>query len=124
MKLILEQERMNRKEAGHNDMKLETILMRDLTGESAPASLPSSSTGTVLVRPPKLLTDVLQQQCTELPRQECSQAATLPIHVLQQYRDEDKVPMFLVKMWNILEDPEFQNIICWDKVWFSFCNFL
>ncbi|CAG9540029.1 unnamed protein product [Cercopithifilaria johnstoni] len=111
---------MSRKEVGHDDMQFGTILMRDLSTESTPASLPSSSTGTVLVRPPKLLTEVLQQDCTELPRQECPPSTNLTMHVLQQYRDEEKVPMFLVKMWNILEDPEFQNIICWDKSGYSF----
>lgn len=104
---------MNRKEV--DDMQLGAVLMRDLA-RSPPASLPSSSAGTVLTRPPNLLTEILQQDCTELPKQECPPTATLPMHLLQQYRDEEKVPMFLVKMWNILEDPEFQNIIRWDKV--------
>lgn len=108
---------MDRKEVRHDDKQSETILVREnLATESPPASLSSSSTGTLLVRPPKLLTEVLRQECTEFPRQECPAATTLPMHILQQYRDEEKVPMFLVKMWNILEDPEFQNIICWDKV--------
>ncbi|KAL3998923.1 HSF-type DNA-binding family protein [Acanthocheilonema viteae] len=111
---------MNRKEVGHDDVQMGAILMRDLSAESPPSSVPSSSSGAVLVRPPKLLTEVLQQDCNELLKQECQPSATLPIHILQQYRDEEKVPMFLVKMWNILEDPEFQNIICWDKSGYSF----
>uniref|UniRef100_A0A0R3RZV6 HSF_DOMAIN domain-containing protein n=1 Tax=Elaeophora elaphi TaxID=1147741 RepID=A0A0R3RZV6_9BILA len=111
---------MNGKEVGHDDIQLGTTFMRDLSAESPPASLPSSSSGTTLVHSPKLLTEVLRQECTELPRQDCPQPTTLPVHLMQQYRDEEKVPMFLVKMWNILEDPEFHNIICWDKSGYSF----
>ncbi|MCP9263528.1 Heat shock factor protein 1 [Dirofilaria immitis] len=107
---------MDRKEVRHNDIQPGTILVREhLPAESQSASLSSSSSGTLLIRPAKLLTEVHRQECTDLPGQECQPATTLPMHILQQYRDEEKVPMFLVKMWNILEDPEFQNIICWDK---------
>ncbi|EFO19591.1 hypothetical protein LOAG_08901 [Loa loa] len=112
---------MDKKEVRLDDVQLGTVLVRDhLLAESPPPSLSSSSTGTLLVHPPKLLTEVHRQECTELPRQECPSTTTLPMHLLQQYRDEEKVPMFLVKMWNILEDPEFQNIICWDKSGYSF----
>ncbi|VDP14828.1 unnamed protein product [Onchocerca flexuosa] len=108
---------MDRKEVRHNDIQPETIRIREhLSAELQPDSLSPSSTGTLLVHPPKLLTEVHRQECTELSREECPSATSLPMHILQQYRDEEKVPMFLVKMWNILEDPEFQNIICWDKV--------
>ncbi|KAM3720550.1 Heat shock transcription factor [Dirofilaria immitis] len=112
---------MDRKEVRHNDIQPGTILVREhLPAESQSASLSSSSSGTLLIRPAKLLTEVHRQECTDLPGQECQPATTLPMHILQQYRDEEKVPMFLVKMWNILEDPEFQNIICWDKSGYSF----
>uniref|UniRef100_A0A8R1XQE9 HSF_DOMAIN domain-containing protein n=1 Tax=Onchocerca volvulus TaxID=6282 RepID=A0A8R1XQE9_ONCVO len=112
---------MDRKEVRHNDIQPETIRIREhLSTELQPDSLSPSSTGTLLVHPPKLLTEVHRQECNELSREECPSATSLPMHILQQYRDEEKVPMFLVKMWNILEDPEFQNIICWDKSGYSF----
>uniref|UniRef100_A0A915Q1Y9 HSF-type DNA-binding domain-containing protein n=1 Tax=Setaria digitata TaxID=48799 RepID=A0A915Q1Y9_9BILA len=112
---------MDRKEVRHDDIQPSTILIREhVPAESPSASLSSILSGSVLVRPPKLLTEVHRQECNEVPRQECPPVTTLPVHILQQYRDEEKVPMFLVKMWNILEDPEFQNIICWDKSGYSF----
>lgn len=31
-------------------------------------------------------------------------------------RDDDKIPLFLLKLWNIIEDPNFGEIIQWDDV--------
>ena len=31
-------------------------------------------------------------------------------------RDEEKMPLFLIKLWNIVEDPSLQQIIKWDEV--------
>uniref|UniRef100_A0AAF5RSX6 HSF-type DNA-binding domain-containing protein n=1 Tax=Wuchereria bancrofti TaxID=6293 RepID=A0AAF5RSX6_WUCBA len=112
---------MEKKEIEQDGTQSDTIFIRDhLPVESPSPSISSPSVGTILMRPPKLLAEVHRQECTELPRQDCPPTTTLPMHLLQQYRDEEKVPMFLVKMWNILEDPEFQNIICWDKSGYSF----
>ncbi|VDN01513.1 unnamed protein product [Thelazia callipaeda] len=96
-----------------------TVFFRE-QAETPPPPLLSPRTGPFFTRQPKLLSEVQQQDCASIPGQESSPAGNLPMHVLQHYRDEEKVPMFLMKMWNILEDPSFRNIICWDKSGYSF----
>lgn len=106
---------MNKKEVRRDDLQSGTVLIREqLAAESPPTLYSSIPAEAILIHSPKLLPH--RQECTVQPRQECPSAETFPMHLLQHCRDEEKVPMFLVKMWNILEDPEFQNIICWDKV--------
>lgn len=29
---------------------------------------------------------------------------------------DEKIPLFLLKLWKIMEDPSFGGIICWDDV--------
>lgn len=37
--------------------------------------------------------------------------------------DNGQVSAFLNKLWSIVEDPELDDIICWDDVWhFNFCK--
>lgn len=31
-------------------------------------------------------------------------------------REEEKMPLFLIKLWNIVEDTAYQNVIRWDEV--------
>jgi hypothetical protein len=38
----------------------------------------------------------------------------------QQVAIGEKIPLFLVKLWNIVEDPAYYDIIRWDEVY----NFL
>uniref|UniRef100_A0A0N5A8M8 HSF_DOMAIN domain-containing protein n=1 Tax=Syphacia muris TaxID=451379 RepID=A0A0N5A8M8_9BILA len=35
-------------------------------------------------------------------------------------RDEDKIPLFLLKLWSIIEDPNFGDVIRWDPTGYSF----
>ena len=39
-------------------------------------------------------------------------------------RDDEKIPLFLIKLWNIVEDPSNQNVIQWDEVPFHSHNCL
>lgn len=34
-------------------------------------------------------------------------------------REDEKIPLFLIKLWNIVEDPSYYEIIRWDEV----CDF-
>uniref|UniRef100_A0A915BG04 HSF-type DNA-binding domain-containing protein n=1 Tax=Parascaris univalens TaxID=6257 RepID=A0A915BG04_PARUN len=35
-------------------------------------------------------------------------------------REEEKMPLFLIKLWNIVEDTAYQNVIRWDESGYSF----
>jgi hypothetical protein len=35
---------------------------------------------------------------------------------------EDKVPLFLMKLWKIVEDPTLRNVVGWDDVRIMFCE--
>lgn len=35
------------------------------------------------------------------------------VHML---KEDDKVPLFLVKLWRILHDTNYQNVVFWDEV--------
>lgn len=95
---------MERKQVRVVELQPGEVFMRE-PREMQPAATPSPS------RASKLLTEPnIREQHHQVA------ATTLPMHILQPYREEDKVPMFLIKMWNILEDPKFQDIIRWDKV--------
>ncbi|CAI4222174.1 unnamed protein product [Auanema sp. JU1783] len=39
---------------------------------------------------------------------------------LPSHKDEEKMPLFLIKLWNIVEDPNYQQIIRWDPSGYSF----
>ncbi|VDN31742.1 unnamed protein product [Gongylonema pulchrum] len=82
--------------------------LRFVRGQASQQSSAAATAGSPATsRSNKLLMEMQEQQESTAP-------ATPLTHFL--YREEEKVPMFLVKMWNILEDPKFQNIIRWDKV--------
>lgn len=38
----------------------------------------------------------------------------------QPLRDDEKMPLFLIKLWNIVEDPAYVNVIRWDDSGYSF----
>lgn len=33
-------------------------------------------------------------------------------------KEDDKMPLFLIKLWNIVEDPNYYDVIRWDEVSF------
>lgn len=35
-------------------------------------------------------------------------------------KDDEKIPLFLIKLWNIVEDPAYYEIIRWDESGYSF----
>ncbi|GMR53627.1 hypothetical protein PMAYCL1PPCAC_23822, partial [Pristionchus mayeri] len=39
---------------------------------------------------------------------------------VQVARDDEKIPLFLIKLWNIVEDPSYQKIVHWDDSGYSF----
>ncbi|KJH45343.1 HSF-type DNA-binding domain protein [Dictyocaulus viviparus] len=55
---------------------------------------------------PHVIVTPLQQQ----PQQSIAQ---LP-------KDDEKMPLFLIKLWSIVEDPQYQQIVRWDESGYSF----
>ncbi|GMT28552.1 hypothetical protein PFISCL1PPCAC_19849 [Pristionchus fissidentatus] len=39
---------------------------------------------------------------------------------VQIAREDEKIPLFLIKLWNIVEDPSYQKIVHWDDSGYSF----
>uniref|UniRef100_A0AC34RB06 HSF-type DNA-binding domain-containing protein n=2 Tax=Panagrolaimus sp. JU765 TaxID=591449 RepID=A0AC34RB06_9BILA len=35
-------------------------------------------------------------------------------------KEDDKMPLFLIKLWNIVEDPNYYDVIRWDDSGYSF----
>ena len=31
-------------------------------------------------------------------------------------KEDEKIPLFLIKLWNIVEDPSYYDVIRWDEV--------
>lgn len=44
-------------------------------------------------------------------------SAPLPQTIL---KEDDKMPLFLIKLWNIVEDPNYYDVIRWDDSGYSF----
>lgn len=35
---------------------------------------------------------------------------------IETHHTDEKMPLFLIKLWNIVEDPTYQDIVRWDEV--------
>ncbi|KHN72761.1 hypothetical protein Tcan_17790 [Toxocara canis] len=46
---------------------------------------------------------------------ETVQRSSEPLIVGQLPREDEKMPLFLIKLWNIVEDAAYQNVIRWDE---------
>ncbi|KHN72771.1 Heat shock factor protein 1 [Toxocara canis] len=51
---------------------------------------------------------------------ETVQRSSEPLIVGQLPREDEKMPLFLIKLWNIVEDAAYQNVIRWDESGYSF----
>uniref|UniRef100_A0A914PDM5 HSF-type DNA-binding domain-containing protein n=1 Tax=Panagrolaimus davidi TaxID=227884 RepID=A0A914PDM5_9BILA len=49
-----------------------------------------------------------------------SNPAVVPQQQQTILKEDDKMPLFLIKLWNIVEDPSFWDIIRWDESGYSF----
>ncbi|KAK6028903.1 HSF-type DNA-binding domain protein [Ostertagia ostertagi] len=38
-----------------------------------------------------------------------------PVAQLPNFKDDEKMPLFLIKLWSIVEDPQYQQIVRWDE---------
>ncbi|ETN73696.1 HSF-type DNA-binding domain protein [Necator americanus] len=55
---------------------------------------------------PHVVVAPLQQQ----QQQQVQQTSQLP-----SFKDDEKMPLFLIKLWSIVEDPQYQQIVRWDE---------
>ncbi|KAK6728528.1 hypothetical protein RB195_005892 [Necator americanus] len=60
---------------------------------------------------PHVVVAPLQQQ----QQQQVQQTSQLP-----SFKDDEKMPLFLIKLWSIVEDPQYQQIVRWDESGYSF----
>lgn len=51
----------------------------------------------------------------QMSRQD-DQVAIMGGESVQVTREDEKIPLFLIKLWNIVEDPSYQKIVHWDDV--------
>ncbi|KAF8367965.1 hsf-1 [Pristionchus pacificus] len=55
----------------------------------------------------------------QMSRQD-DQVAIMGGESVQVTREDEKIPLFLIKLWNIVEDPSYQKIVHWDDSGYSF----
>lgn len=67
--------------------------------------------------PADMHTPGLQKTSSSIPELDRN-SGLLSANIVQ--RDEDKIPLFLLKLWSIIEDPNFGEIIRWDDTGYSF----
>lgn len=68
-------------------------------------------------RPAGMHTPGLQKNPPSVP--EAERTSGLSSSGIPQ-RDEDKIPLFLLKLWSIIEDPSYSEVIRWDDTGYSF----
>ncbi|XGW22689.1 hypothetical protein V3C99_005137 [Haemonchus contortus] len=61
---------------------------------------------------PQVIVAPLQQQQQQQHQQ--------PVAQLPNFKDDEKMPLFLIKLWSIVEDPQYQQIVRWDESGYSF----
>uniref|UniRef100_A0A158P9U9 HSF_DOMAIN domain-containing protein n=1 Tax=Angiostrongylus cantonensis TaxID=6313 RepID=A0A158P9U9_ANGCA len=67
-------------------------------------------------RVPKV--EVIAQQ--DVPHVIVTPIRQQPITQLPCFKDDEKMPLFLIKLWSIVEDPQYQQIVRWDESGYSF----
>ncbi|VDM52301.1 unnamed protein product [Angiostrongylus costaricensis] len=67
-------------------------------------------------RVPKV--EVIAQQ--DVPHVIVAPIRQQPITQLPCFKDDEKMPLFLIKLWSIVEDPQYQQIVRWDESGYSF----
>lgn len=67
-------------------------------------------------RVPKI--EVISQP--DVPRVIVAPIQQQPITQLPCFKDDEKMPLFLIKLWSIVEDPQYQQIVRWDESGYSF----
>jgi hypothetical protein len=79
-----------------------------ISQKSSPSTMPINN-----IQQPPISTQ--QQQPGTL-----SNPAVVPQQQQTILKEDDKMPLFLIKLWNIVEDPSFWDIIRWDESGYSF----
>uniref|UniRef100_A0A7E4VYE5 HSF_DOMAIN domain-containing protein n=1 Tax=Panagrellus redivivus TaxID=6233 RepID=A0A7E4VYE5_PANRE len=67
---------------------------------------------------PMATRDIKQPTTTTTAPMASSTAAPAPLPVV--LKEDDKIPLFLIKLWNIVEDPSYFDVIRWDDSGYSF----
>ncbi|KAK5976752.1 Heat shock factor protein 2 [Trichostrongylus colubriformis] len=64
--------------------------------------------------------NVPQVMVAPLQHQQQQQQQQQPVAQLPNFKDDEKMPLFLIKLWSIVEDPQYQQIVRWDESGYSF----
>ncbi|CAJ0592520.1 unnamed protein product [Cylicocyclus nassatus] len=69
---------------------------------------------------PQVVVAPLQQQQQQPQPQQQQQQQAQPAAQLPNFKEDEKMPLFLIKLWSIVEDPNYQQIVRWDDSGYSF----
>ncbi|WKX91171.1 hypothetical protein Q1695_009758 [Nippostrongylus brasiliensis] len=65
---------------------------------------------------PHVIVTPVQQVQPQQPQQQQQQSVVQ----IPSFKEDEKMPLFLIKLWSIVEDPQYQQIVRWDDSGYSF----